>query len=83
MSMRHVQLLALGLSLCGLGLFGYKAFILGFPLTPHVQTELWTVEVHLKFVAKRGRSKSSCFCLKAHDDMSYSTKILSAMGMGS
>ncbi|MFH0826241.1 MAG: UUP1 family membrane protein, partial [Pseudomonadota bacterium] len=47
----HVYVLALFLTAVGLGIFFYKAFALGFPLTPDATTEVWNVESRIRFVA--------------------------------
>lgn len=41
----------------GLGMFSYKAFVLGFPLTPEEQTKIWNVEAHASFEAANGPVK--------------------------
>ena len=61
MSKRHLYILALSLSLIGVGLFAYKALVLHFPLVAHSQTELWDVEVHLTFFGKNKPVKASLF----------------------
>ncbi|HAS89597.1 MAG TPA: hypothetical protein DCS48_09885, partial [Desulfovibrio sp.] len=43
----------------GLGMFSYKAFVLGFPLTPDEQTEIWNVEAHVSFEAKGAPVKAT------------------------
>ena len=61
MSKRHLYILALSLSLIGVGLFAYKAVVLHFPLIAQSQAELWDVEVHLSFFAKNKPVKASLF----------------------
>jgi hypothetical protein len=56
-----VQILALLLSAVGLGLFAYKVRVLGYPLTPDAETQVWTVETRLSFVAAQGPVKASLF----------------------
>lgn len=51
MSRRHLYFLALGLTIIGLGLFLYKALVLGFPLTPHRISEIWNLEARIVFAA--------------------------------
>lgn len=41
----------------GLSIFSYKVFVLGFPLTPKEQTEIWNVEAHVSFDAKEAPVK--------------------------
>ncbi len=59
MSKRHLYFLALGLTVCGLAMFFYKALILEFPLLPESHTDLWDVEIHLAFDAKEHPVKAS------------------------
>jgi hypothetical protein len=47
----HVYLLALGLTVAGVGLFLYKALVLNFPLVPEVVSEIWRVEAKITFAA--------------------------------
>lgn len=61
MSKHHLYFLALGLFLGGLALFTYKAVVLGFPLVPQTQAELWDVEIHLEFFAKNKPVKAALF----------------------
>jgi hypothetical protein len=61
MSRRHLYFLALGLTIIGLGLFLYKALVLGFPLTPHKISEIWNLEARITFVARNEPAKVSLF----------------------
>jgi len=61
MSRRHLYFLALSLTVIGLGLFLYKALVLGFPLTPHRVSEIWNLEAHIAFVARNEPAKVSLF----------------------
>lgn len=45
------------LLVAGLSLFAYKAFMLGFPLTPEEETTTWNVEAHVSFNAKKAPVK--------------------------
>jgi hypothetical protein len=56
-----VQILALILCAVGLGLFAYKARVLGYPVTPEAETQIWTVETRLSFQAAPGPVKASLF----------------------
>jgi hypothetical protein len=49
MSNRHTLILALVLIALSLSLFAYKSQVLGFPLAPHSQTQIWTVEAAVSF----------------------------------
>jgi hypothetical protein len=51
MNKRHLYILALFLTLIGLGLFAYKAFILKFPLIEDTSVLIWNLEVHITFNA--------------------------------
>ena len=61
MSRRHLYFLALGLTIIGLGLFLYKASVLGFPLTPHRISDIWNLEARIAFVAHNKPVKVSLF----------------------
>lgn len=52
MKNRHLYILAGALTCLGVGLFLYKAFILGFPIVPRAQTSVWNVEAQVRFEAK-------------------------------
>ncbi len=52
MKKRHLYILALSLTLLGLGLFAYKAFVLKFPLVEDTSALIWNLEVHATFKAK-------------------------------
>jgi hypothetical protein len=54
MSRLHLYLLSGLLAALGLALGAYKLLVLGFPLTPEAQTEVWRVEVHVAFEAAGG-----------------------------
>jgi 7 transmembrane helices usually fused to an inactive transglutaminase/Inactive transglutaminase fused to 7 transmembrane helices len=56
-----VPLLALLLTILGLGVFGYKLRVLGFPLQPDETTQVWTVETRISFRAAPGPVKASLF----------------------
>lgn len=56
-----VQILAALLCAVGLGLFAYKARVLGYPLTPDAEAQIWTVETRLSFQAAPGPVKASLF----------------------
>jgi hypothetical protein len=51
MDNRHLYTLAAVLTVLALALFAYKARVLGFPLAPQEQTEVWNVEAALNFDA--------------------------------
>ncbi len=61
MSRLYLYSLALGLTFAGLGLFFYKAFIMGFPLTPRRTSDIWNVEGRVEFVALNAPVKVSLF----------------------
>jgi len=56
-----VQILALVLSVVGLGLFAYKVRMLGYPVLPDQDTAVWTVETRVSFVAAPGPVKATLF----------------------
>jgi len=49
MNNRHTYLLGLVLAVLSLSLFVYKAKMLGFPLAPQSQAQIWTVEAAVSF----------------------------------
>lgn len=49
MSNRHIYALAVVLALLSLGLFAYKAKVLGFPLAPQEETQIWNIEAAVRF----------------------------------
>ena len=49
MNNRHLYTLAAVLTALALALFAYKARVLGFPLVPEEQTEIWTIEAAVNF----------------------------------
>ena len=53
MQNRQLRLLSLVLLLTGLGVFYYKAAVLGVPLRPRQQTEVWTLEARVRFEARK------------------------------
>jgi hypothetical protein len=61
MSIYKVPILALVLALLGLGLFVYKVRVLGYPLWPDSEAEIWTVETRLAFEAAPGPVKAAMF----------------------
>jgi hypothetical protein len=58
-NIRQLGLLSLIIALAGLGLFYYKAAVLGLPLQPRQRTSVWTVEARLQFEAKGGPARVS------------------------
>ena len=59
MSRVHLYVLACSLIFIGLGLFFYKALVLGFPLSPQKVSEVWNVEAHISFLAQNKPTKVS------------------------
>lgn len=57
----HLRILALSLTACGLAIFLYKAFFLGFPLVPQTKSFLWDLEAKVEFLAHRDPVKVSLF----------------------
>ncbi|HEY6645257.1 inactive transglutaminase family protein [Povalibacter sp.] len=49
MNNRHIYLLAALLTTLALSLFAYKAKVLGFPVMPKSQTQIWTIEAAVSF----------------------------------
>jgi hypothetical protein len=57
----HLLFLVLSLSLVGVGVAAYKAFILGFPVAPDQQMDVWIVESHFSFTGTGAPAKLSVF----------------------
>jgi hypothetical protein len=55
----RLWLLAFAFALAGLGLFYYKAVVLGLPLQPRERTSVWTVEARVRFKAEGGPARVS------------------------
>jgi len=55
---RHLVILSALLALLGLGLFAYKAEVLGLPLRPDQTVPVWTVEARLRFQPPQGPVKA-------------------------
>ena len=58
-SRRNVVLLALVCMLAGASLFAYKVTRLGLPLSPGLQSDIWTVEARVSFRAQSGPVKAT------------------------
>ena len=65
----HLYLLAGILAAIGLGGFSHKLFVLGFPFQPDERTDVWRVEVQLKFEAAGGPAKVSLFVPRRTEDL--------------
>jgi hypothetical protein len=61
MSRSHLYVLVLTLASIGLGLFLYKALILGFPLAPRTISDIWNIECRIAFIARNAPVKVSLF----------------------
>ena len=57
----HLKFLALALCLIGGSGVWYKTSVLGLPLTPDAETEVWTVEASLSFQADEGPTRARLF----------------------
>lgn len=49
MNNRHIYILAALLTALGIGLFVYKAKVLGFPVRPQQETKIWNIEAAVRF----------------------------------
>jgi hypothetical protein len=61
MKKMHIYVVAIGLTVIGLGLFFYKALILDFPLVPETKSYIWEIEARVTFMAKNEPVKVSLF----------------------
>ncbi|MEW6532494.1 MAG: inactive transglutaminase family protein [Thermodesulfobacteriota bacterium] len=57
----HLYVLVAVLTLLGLGIFLYKAYVLNLPLSPRTPSEVWNVEASISFTAKGGPVKVSMY----------------------
>jgi len=57
----HLYSLAGVLTSVALALFLYKVFVFGFPVAPEARTEVWRVEVQVRFEAEGGPVKAELF----------------------
>jgi hypothetical protein len=57
----HLYVLASILTVVGLGIFFYKAYVLGFPLAPSTKVRVWNVEARVTFIAENKPVKVSLF----------------------
>lgn len=64
MKNRHLYLLSAILTVIGLGLFVYKAFVLELPLRPAERVENWEVQAKVTFDARDGPAKLALFIPK-------------------
>ena len=49
MNNRHIYVLSAVLAALSLALFVYKSRVLGFPMSPQEETQIWNVEAALSF----------------------------------
>lgn len=61
MAKYKVPILALILAAIGAGLFVYKVRVLGYPVMPDAETQVWTVETRVSLKAASGPVKASLF----------------------
>ncbi len=61
MNNRHLYGLVFVLMAAGLGLFFFKVTVLGFPVTPFEESEIWDVEASVSFVAQKKPVRFSLF----------------------
>lgn len=57
----HLYILAGSLTVIALAFFLYKVLVFGFPLRPEERTDIWRVEVQVRFEATGGPVKASLF----------------------
>lgn len=65
----HLYLLSGVLAAIGCGFFLYKLLVLGFPLEPEQRTDVWRVEVELRFEADGGPAKATLFLPRRTGDL--------------
>ena len=57
----HLFIGALFLASLGMGLFLYKALVMGFPLAPRAISDIWNIECRIAFIARNPPVKVSLF----------------------
>jgi len=65
----HLYVLAGLLTAIGGGFFLYKLFVLGFPLQPETRTDVWRIEVQIRFEAAGGPVKAGLYLPRRTGDM--------------
>jgi hypothetical protein len=78
----HLYVLSGLLAAIGCSFFLYKIFVLGFPLKPEAQTDVWRVEVQLQFEAPGGPVKASLFVPRATGDLTIVDQSFVSPGYG-
>ncbi len=78
----HLYLLCIVLAAFGVICFIYKTSVLKFPLTPHQQSLLWTVEAHISFEAKTGPMKIELFIPRNHPSAAIVNENFISKGFG-
>ena len=56
MSKRHLYLLAFAIVAVAFAAMYYKWSVLKFPLQPNAQVQVWTVQAHVEFQPRKGRT---------------------------
>jgi hypothetical protein len=78
----HLYLLCIILAVFGIVCFIYKTTVLKFPMTPHQQSLLWTVEAHISFEAKTGPMKIELFIPRNHPSAAIVNENFISKGFG-
>ncbi|MFZ5573057.1 MAG: UUP1 family membrane protein [Thermodesulfobacteriota bacterium] len=74
MKQKHLYILALCLTISGLGCFFYKAHKLKLPLKPNLQTMLWTLEADVHFESRKGPIKVELFIPKNNPNIAITNE---------
>jgi hypothetical protein len=78
----HLYILCIILAALGVLCFIYKTAVLKFPMTPHQQSLLWTVEAHVSFEAKTGPMKIELFIPRSHPSAAIVNENFISKGFG-
>ncbi|MFO7558401.1 MAG: inactive transglutaminase family protein [Desulfobacterales bacterium] len=78
----HLYLLCIVLAALGIFCFVYKTAVLKFPLKPHQESVLWTVEAHISFEAKTGPMKIELFIPRNHPSATIVNENFISKGFG-
>lgn len=82
MKLKHLHSLSAALLITGLCCFFYKVYALGYPVTPNVQTAIWTLEAAVSLNVKRGPVKVELFIPRAQPNIFVSDESFISRGFG-
>jgi len=78
----HLFIVALFLASFGVGLFLYKALVMGFPLAPRAISDIWNIECRIAFIARNAPVKVSLFVPRATSRFAIMNENFISQGYG-